>query len=146
MASYRIYLCVVFTTVHLLAGQVMSRADGKISQNPFGQMPDGRKVTLYELTNENGLYASIIDYGAILVSLRIPDRNGKMADMGVKGVLKKLAGTGHTIYQLPPEELKRWEQSSASAADEWVAAMEAKGLPGKMVLKEAQRLKTDFSK
>jgi len=53
----------------------------EVSQKPFGQMSDGRKVTLYELANENGLYASVIDYGAILVSLHVPDRNGKMADV-----------------------------------------------------------------
>lgn len=81
MTPYRIYLCVVLTITCLVAGPAMGRAGLAVSQKSFGQMPDGREVTLYELTNENGLYASVIDYGAILVSLRVPDRNGKFADV-----------------------------------------------------------------
>jgi len=46
-------------------------------------MPDGRKVTLYELTNAKGMRARVIDYGAILVSLEVPDRNAKLADMAL---------------------------------------------------------------
>ena len=81
MTHYRIYLCVVLTIACLITGQVMGRAGLNVSQKPFGQMPDGQKVTLYELTNENGLSAGVIDYGAILVSLHVPDRDGKMADI-----------------------------------------------------------------
>jgi aldose 1-epimerase len=44
-------------------------------------MPDGRKVLLYELTNTNGMRAGIISYGAILVSLEVPDRGGRLADV-----------------------------------------------------------------
>ena len=81
MTRNRIYLCVVLMTFCLTSDQVMGRAGLEVSQKLFGQMPDGHKVTLYELTNENGLYASVIDYGAILVSLHVPDRNGKKADV-----------------------------------------------------------------
>ena len=81
MTHYRIYLCVVLTIACLITGQVMGRAGLNVSQKPFGQMPDGQKVTLYELTNEHGLSAGVIDYGAILVSLHVPDRDGKMADI-----------------------------------------------------------------
>jgi len=47
----------------------------------FGQMPDGRGVDLYTLTNTNGLRARITNYGAILVSLEVPDRDGNLADI-----------------------------------------------------------------
>ena len=83
MTCNRIYLCVVLMIFCLTPGQVMGRAGLEVSQKPFGQMPDGRTVTLYELTNKNGLYASVIDYGAILVSLNVPDRNGKFADIAL---------------------------------------------------------------
>jgi len=47
----------------------------------FGQMPDGRVVDLYTLTNTNGLRVRITNYGAILVSLEVPDRDGNLADI-----------------------------------------------------------------
>lgn len=81
MTHYRINLYVVLIAACLTSGRAIGRTGLEISQKPFGQIPDGRKVTLYELTNENGLYASVIDYGAILVSLHVPGRNGKFADV-----------------------------------------------------------------
>jgi len=53
----------------------------KVQQESFGRTPDGREVTLYTLTNANKLRARIIDYGAILVSLEVPDRDGKLIDI-----------------------------------------------------------------
>ena len=47
----------------------------------FGQTSDGRAVDLYTLTNTNGLRAKITNYGAILVSLEVPDRDGNLADI-----------------------------------------------------------------
>jgi aldose 1-epimerase len=47
----------------------------------FGQTPDGKQVDLYTLTNTNGLTAKITNYGAILVSLDVPDRDGNFADI-----------------------------------------------------------------
>ena len=52
-----------------------------IAQQIFGQMPDGRDVELYILTNDRGLEARIMNYGGTLVSLRAPDRNGVQADI-----------------------------------------------------------------
>ena len=51
------------------------------NEEPFGQTPDGREVALYTLTNTNGLRAKITNYGAILVSLEVPDRDGNLADI-----------------------------------------------------------------
>lgn len=47
----------------------------------FGQTPDGQAVDLYTLTNQNGLKARITNYGAILVSMEAPDRQGNLADL-----------------------------------------------------------------
>ena len=54
-----------------------------VRQESFGRMTDGHEVTIYRLTNVSGLRASVIDYGAILVSLEVPDRNGKLADINL---------------------------------------------------------------
>ena len=53
----------------------------KVQEQSFGQTPDGQKVKLYTLTNSNGLKARITTYGAIVVSLEVPDRNGKLDDI-----------------------------------------------------------------
>ncbi|MBD5461098.1 MAG: galactose mutarotase [Lachnospiraceae bacterium] len=47
----------------------------------FGMTPDGRKITLYTISNQNGMSASVMDYGAILTSLIVPDKNGDPADV-----------------------------------------------------------------
>ena len=52
-----------------------------IGTKPFGKTPDGQEVDLYTLTNTNGLKARITNYGAILVSLDVPDKNAKLADI-----------------------------------------------------------------
>ncbi|MBC8469576.1 MAG: galactose mutarotase [Planctomycetes bacterium] len=51
------------------------------NEEPFGQTPDGRQVVLYTLTNPSGLTARITNYGAILVSLEVPDRTGRLDDI-----------------------------------------------------------------
>ena len=50
-------------------------------EQSFGKTPEGCEVKLYTLTNSNGLKARIMTYGAILVSLEVPDRNGKLDDI-----------------------------------------------------------------
>jgi len=46
----------------------------------FGRAGD-RDVKLYVLKNAKGMEARITSYGAILTSLRVPDRNGVLADV-----------------------------------------------------------------
>ncbi|TKJ36725.1 MAG: galactose-1-epimerase [Planctomycetes bacterium B3_Pla] len=60
-----------------------TKETGAMSANeePFGQTPDGRQVALYTLTNPNGIKARITSFGAILVSLEVPDRDGNLADV-----------------------------------------------------------------
>jgi aldose 1-epimerase len=47
----------------------------------FGRLPDGTPVELYTLNNSHGLRARIMTYGAIVVSLEVPDRDGSLADI-----------------------------------------------------------------
>src|SRR5271170_3257477 len=47
----------------------------------FGVMPDGAAVDVYTLTNSHGLEARILNFGGILQSLRVPDRNGRLDDV-----------------------------------------------------------------
>src|ERR1700752_18550 len=52
-----------------------------ISKAPFGTTPDGKQVDIYTLRNKNGLEARIMTYGGILVSLKTPDKSGKLDDI-----------------------------------------------------------------
>lgn len=52
-----------------------------ILKQSFGAMPSGENVDLYVLTNKKGLQARIMTYGATLVSLSVPDRNGEFGDI-----------------------------------------------------------------
>ncbi|MDR2950031.1 MAG: galactose mutarotase [Prevotella sp.] len=47
----------------------------------FSGKVDGKDVQMYVLTNSNGSEATVINYGAKIVSLSIPDKNGKLVDV-----------------------------------------------------------------
>ena len=47
----------------------------------YGKLNDGREVNIFTLTNAKGLTARITEYGAILVSLEVPDCLGTKADV-----------------------------------------------------------------
>lgn len=51
-----------------------------VSKRPFGVTADGAKVTEYIITNEQGASVSILDYGATVRSIVVPDKNGKLID------------------------------------------------------------------
>lgn len=54
---------------------------GGLAVSEFGTMPGGDAVKLFTLTNAGGMEAKVTEYGAILVSLTAPDREGKLADV-----------------------------------------------------------------
>lgn len=73
----------VLASVVLIAVLCVATAAQKsatFSKEDFGRV-DGKKVELYTLTNRNGVEAKIITYGATVVSLKVPDRSGNLADV-----------------------------------------------------------------
>lgn len=56
-------------------------SENSVKEEVYGKMPDGREVKIFTLTNENGLRARVTEYGAILVSMETPDKDGKLADL-----------------------------------------------------------------
>lgn len=52
-----------------------------VSKQSFGKTADGQNIDLYMLRNTRGVEATITNYGGILVSLKVPDRNGKFDDV-----------------------------------------------------------------
>ena len=68
--------------------------DDGVMKRPFGNLPDGRDVDLYNLTNDNGMAASITTYGGIVTALTAPDSGGRFADvvLGFEDLEGYLAG------------------------------------------------------
>jgi aldose 1-epimerase len=54
-----------------------------IQEAVFGETVDGEKATLYTCTNENELRLRITNYGAIVVSVETPDRQGSLANINL---------------------------------------------------------------
>jgi aldose 1-epimerase len=52
-----------------------------MEKKAFGATPDGKTADLYVLTNKNGMQVSITNYGGIVVSVKVPDRQGKLGDV-----------------------------------------------------------------
>ncbi len=52
-----------------------------LSKKVFDYTKEGKTVTCYRITNKGGSYVEILDYGGIIRSLAVPDRNGKLVDV-----------------------------------------------------------------
>ena len=52
-----------------------------VTQKPFGTLSTGEQVTEYKITNAKGAYVTIIDYGATITSICVPDKDGKLTDV-----------------------------------------------------------------
>ncbi len=52
-----------------------------ISVRKFGELPSGEEVKIYHLENKSGAFAEVTDFGAILVRLLVPDKNGTLVDV-----------------------------------------------------------------
>jgi len=56
-------------------------AKPKMQKEAFGKIQDGQSVDLYTLTNKYGMTVAISNFGGTLVSLKVPDRDGKLGDV-----------------------------------------------------------------
>ncbi len=71
----------------LIAGSLLVTAtcarerEASISRGPFGKTPNGTAVEAFTLTNTHGVEVRAINYGGIIVSLRVPDRAGRLDDV-----------------------------------------------------------------
>ena len=52
-----------------------------IKVSNFGKTADGKQAYLYTVVNKNGVGMEVSNYGATLVSITVPDRNGAIADV-----------------------------------------------------------------
>src|ERR1700693_2669021 len=52
-----------------------------VNTSVFGKTKDGREAHLYTLSNKSGMQVIISDFGGTVVSIKVPDRNGKIGDV-----------------------------------------------------------------
>ena len=53
----------------------------KIDKELWGKTPDGKEIILYTLTNRSKAFVRLSSVGAGIVSIGVPDRDGKLADV-----------------------------------------------------------------
>jgi aldose 1-epimerase len=70
----------VLSLMCLLLSAVVSEAKTAVTTQPFGKLPDGTAIEIFTLKSEK-VEARVMTYGGILVSLKAPDRNAKVADV-----------------------------------------------------------------
>ena len=54
-----------------------------ITPSSFGKTSRGQNVTSYRITNSRGSYITLLDYGAILKEIVVPDRAGRLTDVAL---------------------------------------------------------------
>lgn len=73
-----------------------------VEKSEFGETPDGAKIDLYTCTNANGLVLKLTNYGAIVVAMETPDRDGNLANItlgfdNLAGYLQRHPYFGSTV-------------------------------------------------
>jgi aldose 1-epimerase len=62
-------------------GVALAASAPRVTRATFGTLLDGGAVELFSLTNAHGVEVRAISYGAIITSLRTPDRAGTLGDI-----------------------------------------------------------------
>lgn len=58
-----------------------SQSSQETTVSDYGKLEDGREVKLFTFSNKNGMVAKVTEYGAILTSLEVPDKDGNVKDV-----------------------------------------------------------------
>ena len=78
----RLLFCVLLVVVNVFYSCAHNKKDTAVNEKSlYGKLPDGREVFQYTLTNKSGATVKVINFGAIVTSLIVPDRHGKFDDV-----------------------------------------------------------------
>ncbi|GHU67287.1 aldose 1-epimerase [Bacteroidia bacterium] len=77
----KIYKIVLFGVLSVLLIACHQPKKASVEVIPFGTTSTGDSVSLFRLTNANGAYMEVIDYGCRVVSIAVPDKNGNLDDV-----------------------------------------------------------------
>ena len=71
----------LFWMVASFTSETTAESKASMKKQPFGKTQDGQAVDLYTLANRSGMEVSITNFGGIVVTLKVPDRHGKINDV-----------------------------------------------------------------
>jgi aldose 1-epimerase len=74
------YVFLIYSSI-LLSCTLNKKDNNAIEKTLYGKLPDGREVYQYTLVNKSGATMKVINFGAVVTSLTVPDRNGKYEDI-----------------------------------------------------------------
>lgn len=83
-ATRRLGFIIMLAAVAACGTGTQDAATGReatVTREPFGMTPEGDSVELFTLTNANGVELRAMTYGGIIVSLKVPGRDGKLGDV-----------------------------------------------------------------
>jgi aldose 1-epimerase len=80
MSVQRMLRMIMVSGLWLALFSLSTEAQTKVTSQPFGKLPDGTAVELYTLS-DGPFEARISTYGGVVVSLKTPDRGGKVGDV-----------------------------------------------------------------
>ncbi|HYH81848.1 MAG TPA: hypothetical protein VEX86_18720, partial [Longimicrobium sp.] len=52
-----------------------------VSRSPFGRLPGGESVELFEMRSTTGMVVRVSGYGGVIQSIQVPDRRGRPGDV-----------------------------------------------------------------
>jgi aldose 1-epimerase len=76
-------LAIVLPAAGLEQTKTMSDGRAGVRREAFGKAGDGTPVEVFTLTNKAGVEIKAISFGAIITSIRVPDRTGALADVAL---------------------------------------------------------------
>ena len=77
----RVYILLFGITTIFFQCTINNNKLERIKSEPFGKAPDGTPVELFTLKNLNGVTAQITNYGGIITTLNVPDKDGNFEDV-----------------------------------------------------------------
>ncbi|HUT92122.1 MAG TPA: aldose epimerase family protein [Thermoguttaceae bacterium] len=84
LALVTIGLCLVAVDVAVATARAAAAPrKARVEKSPIGRMPDGTQVDQYTLTNAHGLEVKVLTHGAMITTVKVPDRDGDFQSVTV---------------------------------------------------------------
>ena len=80
MREKKLSLLLIFISI-LIFFSCNKQENSMVKKELFGTLQNGENIYSYTLTNKSGMSATIINYGATVVKLKVPDKNGNIEDV-----------------------------------------------------------------
>jgi aldose 1-epimerase len=81
MVKTSLLILILITSFLVTSCQKKEEVKMSVDEKVFGKLEDGSEVKIFTIQNKNGVSAQIINYGAIVVSLKVPDKKGNLENV-----------------------------------------------------------------